>query len=127
MVVLGCSSLQYIALPSSVIKVGSNSFSNCVKLESISLSAVLSLGLNAFFGCSNLKSMVVNSVATPFIWLQVFQGCDLLESVVIMPGGANTVGSQAFAGFAGLLRLEIREGITAIGLSKFITKSTFTY
>lgn len=51
-----------VVIPENVTSIGSNAFSGCTKLKSLTLpSKVKSIGSNAFYSCKNLKKMTIKT------------------------------------------------------------------
>ncbi len=74
---LGCGGLTGVTIPASVKGIGSEAFSECANLETVSMPGVDSIGAKAFNGCAKLSS-------------------------IAMPGEAEVYGEKAFAGCEGL-------------------------
>ncbi len=55
----GCSSLQAVEIPASVVSVGDGAFKDCKSLESIKLTGINSIGEGAFSGCENLTNITL--------------------------------------------------------------------
>ena len=65
----GCSLLQKIILPESLISIDSNAFRFCVCLKSVIIpEGVASIGFSAFSGCSRLKRVYCKPVTPPAIY-----------------------------------------------------------
>ena len=84
-----------------VIGVGSNVFSNCSDLTSVTIpDSVTSIGESAFYNCSSLTNVTIGSGVTN-IGPYSFSGCSRLTSVEI-PNSVTSIGSSAFSGCSGL-------------------------
>ena len=60
--VFECSNFTSIAIPNSVISIGSRAFYHCSSLTSVTIpSSVTSIGDEAFYGCTALKTVINNS------------------------------------------------------------------
>jgi len=81
----------------TVTTIGSQGFSHCSNLTSLTLpSFITTIGNNAFEGCTGLTNLVIpNSVAT--IETYAFSGCTGLTSVTI-PGSVTSLGFYLFSG-----------------------------
>lgn len=55
----GCTSLTRISISGAIVEIGSNTFYNCTKLETVNLVFDVKLGITAFGKCENLKSVNV--------------------------------------------------------------------
>ena len=73
--------MSSIAIPNSVVSIGSEVFANCSSLELIVLSnRMTSISQGLFLDCSYLSSIVIpNSVYS--IEYHAFEGCYLLENI----------------------------------------------
>ncbi len=81
----GCTNLESIKLPSSLIGIGAKVFAECVKLRSIDIPAgVKGIGHQAFYRCSSLTYFSIPDGVTT-IEGGTFSGCENLEVVVIPP------------------------------------------
>ena len=87
------SSIGSVIFPEGVIKIGSNAFKECRKLQKVQLPKSLqSIGSNAFWNCTSLKRITIpDNVKT--IGVMAFFGCGSLMEVVmspaLMPGSDN--------------------------------------
>lgn len=98
--------------------IGSNAFSGCAKLTSITIpNSVTSIGQNAFSGCTGLTSIAIPSGVTS-IGRNAFSGCTGLASIAI-PRGATSVDACVFAGCTGLTSITIPNSVTSFGYSTF--------
>ena len=91
----GCTSLESIDIPNSVIEIGNSAFKGCTSLESIDIpNSVTAIGDSAFNGCTSLESIdIPNSVTEIGGW--AFFRCYSLRSIDI-PKSVKTIGNQAF-------------------------------
>ncbi len=88
-----CSSLKSFTLPTSVTKIGANSF-NTSGIENINLDQVVTLGISAFAG-SSLKSVNLgNSLSS--IGATCFYVCRSLKGNVTIPLSVTSIGDSAF-------------------------------
>lgn len=107
-----------ISLPLSVIQIGKNSFSGCLKLREIEIpSSVTSIGDGAFFGCSALSEISIPSSVTS-IGASCFSGCSSLKQVTI-PVSVTLIGKNAFYGCSNLAQISILSSMSSIGESAF--------
>ena len=84
-----CPALTSITLPNSVTQIGYHAFSYCSALTSITLPNNLEyIGFSAFFLCTALTSITIpNSVIQ--MWEGVFTRCTALTSIDVESGNAN--------------------------------------
>lgn len=109
-----CSNLNQIALPDSVIEIGSSAFLGCNSLDSIAIpNGVTEIEDNTFSNCSSLSNiMIPNSVVV--IGYDAFSGCSSLKSIDI-PESVTTIRDSAFIGCGSLNSITIPESVTTIG------------
>ena len=114
----GCSGLTSVTIPNSVTFIGSRAFRGCHGLTSVTLpNSVTSIEYSAFSGCSGLTSVSIpNSVTS--IGIYAFYGCSGLTSVSI-PNSVTSIGNYAFYGCSGLTSVTIGTGVTSIGSYAF--------
>ncbi len=91
----------------SVTEIHKGAFSNCKKLESVTISnSVNSIGEDAFCGCETLKSIVIPSSVTR-IGKKAFRGCIKMYSVEILSSNV-TVEHMAFHSCDNLTSVKVR-------------------
>ncbi len=114
----GCTSLTSVTIPNSVTSIGNYAFYGCSGLTSVTIpNSVTSIGNYAFSGCSGLTSVTIpNSVTS--IGEQAFYRCINLTSVTI-PNSVTSIGGSAFSGCSGLTSVTIPNSVTSIGNSAF--------
>ena len=105
-------------IPNGVTSIGSNAFSGCNGLTSVTIpSSVTSIGSSAFSGCNGLTSVTIpNSVTS--IGIRAFHGCYRLTTVTI-PNSLTSIGREAFYGCSSLTSVTIPNSVTSIGSSAF--------
>ena len=109
----------------SVTEIGSNAFSNCASLTSITIPAgVTVIGSSAFNACSSLTGITipegVNSIGE-----RTFSNCASLTSITI-PEGVSSIGERAFSNCASLTSITIPEGVTSVGKNTFSSCASLT-
>lgn len=86
-----------VLLPSSVTSVGSNAFSGCTDLISITIpNSVESMGDAAFYGCTNLTNITIPDSVTS-IGEDAFSYCTNVHTVICQPTMPPNLGSAAFS------------------------------
>lgn len=118
-----CATLKTITFPAGLKTIGTEAFRNS-GLTSVTLpQTVTSLGEACFFGCSSLKSLQLPPVRT--IPLKAFDFCSGLTQVVI-PDGVFVIGDHAFANCSAMTSLTLPESLTEIGPHAFAYCSSLT-
>ena len=113
-----CSSLTGITIPNSVTTIGTNAFNGCIALISADLSCkatVIPDGL--FTGCKSLTTAALPSYTTD-IGVAAFSGCSSLASINI-PDTVKTIAKDAFNGCASLKRISLSTELKTIGEMAF--------
>lgn len=118
----GCSSLEYVTVPSTVTSLGNSAFSNCSNLLDVTFtegSVLESIGNSAFARCVSLKTInVPDSVKN--IGLQAFYSCSLLEDTKISESSLiESIGYQAFDGCKSLKSIVIPINLQSIDTKMF--------
>ena len=82
---------------SNITSIGIYAFYGCSSLEYIEIpSNVTSIGRSAFYGCSGLTSIVIPSDVTS-IGDAAFQECSSLDGISVYPSDPPYLGSSAFS------------------------------
>ena len=98
----GCSLLNSIVIPNSVISIGNSAFADCISLNSIVMSnSLTTIGSSAFHSCVNLTLIDIPSNVT-YIGNNSFMYCRSLNSVVI-PNSVEYIGYYAFYSCSSLI------------------------
>ena len=107
----GCVALLNIPYGDTpaIKEIGEYAFSGCTGFTEVEIkSPVETIKNNAFSGCTNMT--LVNLPATiDDIRLKVFSGCTKLASVIVNSDTAPKVGSDAFDGKQGQMKLYVKE------------------
>ena len=113
-----CGNLISVTIPDSVTSIGSYAFSDCTNLESITIpSSVTSIGNNAFSSCFKLKDITIPNSITR-IEASTFTNCQTLQSITI-PNGVTFIGNYAFYTCIKLDNITIPNSVTSIGSYAF--------
>ena len=114
----GCSNLDSVFIPNSVLHIGSYAFCSCSNLKKVTLPYSLSvIGESIFRHCSSLESISFPEDLT-VIGPCSFMNCEKLKTVYI-PNTVKRIYSQAFCGCKGLTVLSIPSSVTEIGMGAF--------
>ena len=109
----------------TVTEIGSNAFSNCASLTSITIPAgVTVIGSGAFNACASLTSITIPEGVTS-IGERTFSNCASLTNVTI-PEGVASIGERAFSNCANLTSVTIPEGVTSVGKNTFSSCASLT-
>ena len=110
--------IRRVRVGGNVTSIGSNAFTNCYGLSSITIpDGVTSIGNTAFSGCCSLSSITIpDGVIT--ISIAVLSNCYALSSIII-PDGATSIGNDAFRSTYSLTSITIPDGVTSIGDTVF--------
>ena len=105
-------------IPSGVITIGEEAFSNCVRLRTVVIpNSVRNIGNFAFASCFGLTSVTIpNGVMT--IGGRAFLDCTNLTHVTI-PDSVINIGENAFSHCTKLSSIEIPDSVVTIGQSAF--------
>ena len=121
-----CSSLASITIPEGVTSISSDAFSNCSSLASITIpEGVTSIGGYAFSNCYSLASITIPEGVTS-ISSDAFSNCYSLASITI-PESVTSIGSNAFSNCSSLASITIPEGVTSIRSYAFYNCSGMRY
>jgi len=109
----GCSNLETISIPQSIITVGNSVFYGCDKLTSVSMPAVQQMDKGAFTGCSSIKDLTIPADFLGYVKSQP------LESITITHVKTTNICASAFSKHQSLKKVTISQGITTIGKEAF--------
>jgi len=120
----GCSSLQTVVLPDTVVEIQANAFTACASLNNVEFGNNTEIiGTQAFKDCSKIKTIDTKNVLQ--IGESAFSGCELLETVAF--GEVSTIGDSAFADLSNLKSIDITsDELKSIGKNAFINCSSAT-
>ena len=107
---------EYNGLP--VLGIAACGFNGCSSLEAVTFpDSLVSIGSKAFAECSSLKGIQIPEGVTE-IGTYAFAWCSTMEYAVI-PGTVSSVPEGTFYGDTGLTDIRMEEGIGAVGLGAF--------
>jgi|GEM_PF-2461778 len=113
-----CTKLEEITLPNGLQSVGGSAFSDCSGLKKIKLpEGIKSIGEFAFSGCSGLKEIKLPDTLKS-IGDHAFFGCSGLKEIKL-PDTLKSIGNHAFSGCSGLKEIKLPDGISVIGYNTF--------
>ena len=114
----GCSELESVSLPSTLVELSLGAFRDCGKLVEVSVPAgVESLPAYAFSGCAALRSVTLGDELVS-IGANAFYGCSSLEAVEL-PGSVEAIGENAFRNCAALAEVELPASLSSVGSGAF--------
>ena len=116
----GCTSLSSITIPNGVTSIGDSAFSGCTSLSTVTFgdkSQLESIGLGTFEGCTSLSSITIPNGVTS-IGSITFRKCISLNSITI-PNGVTRIGAETFSDCDDLISIEIPASVTSIGSGAF--------
>ena len=140
--ILGCKNT---VIPNSVKSIGSNAFSGCNELTTISLpSSVTQINGGAFRNCTGLTSVIIPS-SVSYIASDAYSGCDNISSLelhcksvgnafkekpsitsLVLGGEVTSIGNNAFQDCTGLTSVTIPNAVKTIGDYAFWNCSNIT-
>lgn len=108
----GCTQIQTLIIPDSVIEIGDSAFEDCINLQSIQLpDSLQNIGMLAFSNCSIQSLQIPSSIK--YWGMASFQDCHKLERVVI-PEGVQKIVDSAFSRCERLSTVVIPDTVTEI-------------
>ena len=121
-----CTNLENIAIPNSVLYIGSHAFEGCTNLSSITLPEhMISIGDSAFSECTSLTNITIPEGITS-IDSNAFYECTNLENV-ILPSSLEEIRDAAFDFCTSLTGLTIPKNVSYIRSEPFLNCSSLEY
>lgn len=121
-----CPALESISLPTGLTEIKAEAFKGCTGLKAINLSNVITLGENVFSDCVALDTVTLSSKSGfTQIPAGAFMNCTGLANIEI-PSSVTVIGDNAFKGCTGLTSLTLTQALTTIGASAFENCSGIT-
>ena len=109
----GCSNIESISMPESIITVGNSIFYGCNNLTCVSMPGVVQIDNGVFEGCSTIKDLTIPADFLKYVKKQP------LESITITCVGITNIPDNALSGDKFLKQVTISQGITEIGKEAF--------
>ena len=113
----GCRNLKSITMPKGIVRISDFAFSDCVKLERISIpSSVMEIGRRAFERCEELKDIIMEKGIR-----KIEDGafyCSGLTSISI-PESVFEIGDEVFLGCERLTNIIFPRNLRILGLGAF--------
>ena len=131
----GCSGIESITIPDSIINIGSSAFFGCRSLTNITIpDSVTSIGAGAFRVGKGLESIAVSSGNTVYHSTDnclietasrtLIAGCK--NSIIPSDGSVTSIGAYAFSGCSGLISVTVPDSVTSIGREAFAGCTSLT-
>ena len=121
------SGITSLTIPSTVTKIGSEAFRDCLKLTKVSIPASIAaddgISERVFMGCKSLKEVTIAKGYAAPIGKYMFQGCTSLTKINIPEDVAYIYGS-AFDSCTSLAELTLPSSIVSIGDYAFVNCSS---
>lgn len=108
----GCTSLEYITLPSGIKSLG-DTFRNCTNLKEIVVPEGVEYLGSSFYNCSNLESVSLPSTLK-YMYGHTFQYCSKLISIEI-PNSVERIDDATFYDCSSLTSITFPESVKEIG------------
>lgn len=113
-----CAALKSVTIPEGITALPYFAFQGCTALEKVILpSTLIHIGSSCFDSCRSLKSINLPEGITR-LPMSCFYGCESITEVVI-PSHITKLGSYCFMGCTGLKTIDLHEDITALGKGCF--------
>ena len=114
----GCKNLQKINMPDSIKQVAEYAFQGCKKLEKVHISSnVNKIENRVFYACSALSEINI-PISTESIQGEAFRDCESLKEIII-PQNVTMIGNYAFSGCTELSQIALPASVQKIGERTF--------
>lgn len=119
------ANIKKLVIGEGITSVGSNAFTDCDRLTSVTLPKSLkTIGSYAFSDCDKLKTIKLPANVTT-INSGAFYSCNCLSGITI-PNKVTAIGGQAFSGCTSLKTLKLGKKVKTIGQSAFYSCDSLT-
>ena len=122
--------ITMVSIPSTMLTIGTSAFKGCTNLKTITFNGtspkLKQIGASAFEGCTSLVNADIYTTTTS-IDATAFSGCNPDNvTYTIRPNGDNTtVPAGLLSGCEGVGKVQLADGITAVGENALNTMSLF--
>lgn len=114
----GCTSLETVTLPESLINISEYAFSFCEGIKTISIpSSISTIDNSSFAFCSSLSSVSIPETVKT-IKDGAFMGCSSLSKIKL-PSALCSIGQYAFYSCSDISEIEIPQSVLDIGMCAF--------
>ena len=122
----GCPNLISVSLPPTIVSIGSYAFSNCAALDDLRWEEGLrTIGDNAFAGCTSLTELTVpHSVIE--VGRYAFARCTYLRTITI-PGSVTLLDAGTFQGCTRLTEVYLPDSVSEVGQRAFSGCTALTH
>ncbi len=112
-----CKKMEYLTLSSNIKEIGNHTFYGCTSIKVVELpKGLVSIGDYAFFNCTGIEHLSIPSDVT-FIGQSAFKGCRALKTIDL-PKSLASVGEYAFSN-TGLISVVVADGNNVIPKGMF--------
>ncbi|MDD4315890.1 MAG: leucine-rich repeat domain-containing protein [Clostridia bacterium] len=106
----GCTNLQTVNLPQSLLEIGENTFRGCANITEINIpDSVKKIGKKAFTSCSSLTGIIFPEGVSE-LSASAFSGCSSMVEINI-PSSVKIIGNQAFSNCSALAKVTLPDDI----------------
>lgn len=113
----GFKALTDVTLPSTLVTLGDQCFTNCIRLTKVEIPEGVTTVGSSFFGCIGLTEVTLPSTLTA-LNSSTFYGCTAL-SAIELPESLESIGVMTFSGCTALTEVELPAALQSIGAMAF--------